>query len=87
VPAVVVEVRDNGPGFSAAQLHRLRAEIRLDEDVRRLLSDNADRGRGLPLTAALVRYFGGELEIGDEDEQTAGGLIRIWLPQRLDHDS
>lgn len=84
-PAVIVEVRDNGPGFSTEQLHRLRAEIRLDEDVRRLLSDNEDRGRGLPLTAAFVRYFGGELEIGDDDDQTASGLVRIWLPLRSDH--
>jgi signal transduction histidine kinase len=86
-PPVVVEVRDNGPGFSTGQLHRLRAEIGLDEDIRRVLSDNSDRGRGLPLTAALVRYFGGELEVGDEDDQTAGGVIRIWLPKCADQDS
>jgi signal transduction histidine kinase len=84
-PPVAVEVRDNGPGFSTEQLRRLRAEIRFDEDIRRLLSDHADRGRGLPLTAAFVRYFGGELQIGDDDDQASGGMVRVWLPLGSNH--
>ncbi|MFC5261237.1 ATP-binding protein [Kribbella qitaiheensis] len=79
--AVMIEIRDNGPGFPTEQLPRLQAEIGVDEDVRRLLAGSAEHGRGLPLAAAIVRNFGGDLEICEQEPGAAGGLIRLWLPR------
>ncbi len=79
--AVMIEIRDNGPGFQADQLARLQAELGVEEDMRRLLAGGFERGRGLPLAAAVTRHFKGDLEIGEPEAGSSGAVVRLWLPR------
>lgn len=80
--AVMIEVRDNGPGFHADQLARLDAEMGVEEDVRRLLAGAAEHGRGLPLAKAVMRHFGGDLQIREQEAGATGAVVRLWLPRQ-----
>ncbi|MFF0609796.1 ATP-binding protein [Nocardia tengchongensis] len=74
--AVVIEVSDTGPGFSVKHLAYARTVAEHGTDMP-FISD--DEGRGLRLTANLLRSFHGMLEIGNGCGRLAGACVRIWL--------
>ncbi len=66
---VVVEVRDDGPGFAE------------DRPFERFAGSHGSTGLGLAIVDEIVRAHGGRVEIGREHERT---VVRISLPAHVD---
>ncbi|MFI7553696.1 ATP-binding protein [Micromonospora sediminimaris] len=81
---VVVEVMDNGPGFSAGDLDRAtRAADAAEQDWNPAGLRNGS-GQGIPLTASMLRRFGGVLEVRNSTRPGQGGVVSAWLPRLKD---
>jgi signal transduction histidine kinase len=80
-PAVVVEVADNGAGFSAEELERLRTITDPARPPWAPTMTTDGKGQGLPMTASMLRLYGGVLEIGNGSQELSGGCVRAWLPR------
>ena len=76
--AVIVEVRDRGPGIPAAETSRLlRPFTRLDT----ARSNTTGTGLGLAIVDRIVRQHSGSIELLP---RTGGGLVaRITLPRSV----
>jgi two-component system C4-dicarboxylate transport sensor histidine kinase DctB len=70
---VVVEVRDNGPGFTEEALGRLFVSLSTTKDEKR------HAGLGLLRSRELARSFGGELTAGNHPE--GGAVVILMLPE------
>lgn len=69
---IVLEIADNGPGFSADVLSQLSAPIQSTK--------THGMGLGLMLTQSMVRIWGGHTRIDNQPAgQAPGGLLQIWL--------
>ncbi len=79
-PWVVLEIADNGPGFSADVLSQLSAPIQSTKPH--------GMGLGLLLTQSMVRMWGGHTQIDNQPAgQPPGGLLQIWLRTATDEKS
>jgi signal transduction histidine kinase len=77
---VVLEIADNGPGFSADVLSQLSAPIQSTKPH--------GMGLGLMLTQSMVRMWGGHTQIDNQPAgQPPGGLLQIWLRTATDEKS
>jgi signal transduction histidine kinase len=81
--AVVLEVRDTGPGFPAADRERVFERfVRLDAARDRR---SGGSGLGLAISRAIARAHGGDLVAVDPGAPTAGGgpgaVLRLTLPR------
>jgi signal transduction histidine kinase len=77
---VVLEIADNGPGFSTNVLSQLNAPIQSTKPH--------GMGLGLILTQSMVRMWGGHTQIDNQPAgQAPGGLLQIWLRTAADEKS
>ena len=77
---VVLEIADNGPGFSADVLSQLSAPIQSTKPH--------GMGLGLMLTQSMVRMWGGHAQMDNQpDGQDPGALLQIWLRTAADDKS
>jgi len=76
----VLEIADNGPGFSEDVLSQLSAPIQSTKPH--------GMGLGLMLTQSMVRMWGGHTQIDNHPAgQIPGGLLQIWLRTAADEKS
>jgi two-component system C4-dicarboxylate transport sensor histidine kinase DctB len=76
----VLEIADNGSGFSDDVLSQLSAPIQSTKPH--------GMGLGLMLTQSMVRMWGGHTQIDNQpDDQAPGGLLQIWLRTPADEKS
>ncbi len=78
-PYVVIEVNDNGPGFSPEDLElyrRIAAQGGAAYDPR----SRSRHGSGIRQAVTWLADFGGRLELHDRSHRFGGGCVSIWLP-------
>ncbi|WP_158853234.1 ATP-binding protein [Saccharothrix deserti] len=86
-PCVVIEVNDNGPGFTPEHLARYRGIIE-QGDAARDLGSGTRHGTGIRQAVAWLADYDGRLELPDRSSaRFDGGCVRIWLPAYQDPSS
>jgi signal transduction histidine kinase len=78
-PAVVIEVADNGPGFTPAELLHYDALTTADRASRRPLSARSGPGTGLSQIVAWLDDYNSCLR-PMRSERFGGASVSIWLP-------
>jgi two-component system, OmpR family, sensor kinase len=79
---VVIEVRDDGPGFSAQDAERVFERFYRADPSRARAGGNGSAGGsglGLSIVAALVAAHGGRVDA--EPTPGGGATFRVWLPK------
>ncbi|MEV0899977.1 ATP-binding protein [Actinoplanes sp. NPDC049802] len=81
---VVVEVLDNGPGFTDDELGRVMGAVDAAERDWNPVGLHNGPGQGISLTAGMLRRFGGVLKISNSATPGQGGVVSVWLPRLTD---
>lgn len=73
---LILEVRDNGPGFSAKDLKHATEEFYRGDEARSTRGGHA--GLGLFIVRTLAEQLGGGVALSNNAE--GGACVRVWLP-------
>lgn len=76
---VVIEVNDNGPGFSQEELELYR-RIAVQGGAAYDPRSASRHGSGIRQAVTWLADFGGQLELHDRSHRFGGGCVSIWLP-------
>jgi two-component system CitB family sensor kinase len=74
--ALVVRVRDSGPGVALAKRDRVF-------EPGYSTKPGEGRGVGLSLVDQLVERRGGRIEVGDANDEDGGAVFTVWLPESV----
>jgi two-component system CitB family sensor kinase len=74
--ALVVRVRDSGPGVAPAKRDRVF-------EPGYSTKPGEGRGVGLSLVDQLVERRGGRIEVGDANDEDGGAVFTVWLPESV----
>lgn len=76
---VVLQIRDNGPGWPAELLQQLNGPV--------VSSKAQGSGLGLLLTQSMVRLWGGYTALRNHsDPQGSGAVVKLWLVPAKEHE-